>query len=280
MNHYKKVILIGYGSVANDCLRIVSENFNGEIDFIRHEKEFLETRKIDKVKYHNLENKKEVENFFLNIEEECIVVSCNNNYLFTKQIIKKENLFLINFHSALLPLHKGRNAQTWSIFEQDLVTGITWHKINEKVDSGDILIQKKIILTGAETALNLTRTQMKIGVVAFKEIFPKINYKTIELKESLLETDQPDVIHFSKDIPNDGFIDLAWSIEKIYAFLRSIDYGIVNTFPNAKINFLGSKAEVLKYKISEIDKEIYQITLNVKSIIIREGKKELILKIK
>lgn len=280
MNHYKKVILIGYGSLANDCLRIVSENFNGEIDFIRYEKEFLETRKINKVKYHNLENKKEVENFFLNIEEECIVVSCNNNYLFTKQTIKKENLFLINFHSALLPLHKGRNAQTWSIFEQDLVTGITWHKINEKVDSGDILIQKKIILSGAETALNLTRTQMKIGAVAFKEIFPKINYKTIELKESLLETDQPDVIHFSKDIPNDGFIDLAWSIEKIYAFLRSIDYGIVNIFPNAKINFLGSKAEVLKYKISEIDKEIYQITLDVKSIIIREGKKELILKIK
>jgi methionyl-tRNA formyltransferase len=280
MNHYKKVILIGYGSIANDCLRIVRENFNGKIDFIRFEKEFLETKKIDRINYHNLESKKEVKKFFLNIEDECIVVSCNNNYIFSKQIIKKENLFLINFHSSLLPLHKGRNAQTWSIFEQDLVTGITWHKINEKVDSGDILIQKKIILTGEETALNLTRTQMKIGVVAFKEIFPKIIHKTIELKESLLETDQPDLIHFSKDIPNNGFIDLAWSIDKIYAFLRSTDYGIVNTFPNAKINFLGLKAEVLKYKISEIDTEINQITSDVKSIIIRESKKELILKIK
>ena len=45
MNHYKKVILIGYGSIANDCLRIVRENFNGKIDFIRFEKEFLETKK-------------------------------------------------------------------------------------------------------------------------------------------------------------------------------------------------------------------------------------------
>ena len=280
MSHATRVILIGYGSIANDCLRIVKENFDGQIDFIRHEKGFLDSIKLDAVKYHNLVSKKELEIFFLNIEDESIIISCNNNYLFPNEIIQKENFFLINFHSSLLPFHKGRNAQTWSIFEEDSVAGITWHKIVADVDGGDILIQKKIVLTGAETALYLTRLQMNLGAEAFKEIFDRIYHKSIEPIELSLENEGPDVIHFAKDIPNDGFIDLTWSIEKIYAFMRSLDYGIIKIFPNPQINFLGSIVEVIKYKSAEIESERSEVTFDGKSIIIRGNKKELILKIK
>ena len=280
MIDYTRVVLIGFGKVAYDCLKIVKESFNGKIDFVRFENEFIETNPIDKINYHNLKTNNEVSNFFLNIDEECVVVSCNNNYLFTNEVVNKENLYLINFHSALLPLHRGRNAQTWSIFNEDKITGVTWHKIVQKVDNGDILIQKEVELTGKEKAIKLTRTLMNLGAETFLYIFPKILNKTIEFTESIVKTDKSDIIHFSRDIPNNGFINLGWSIDKIYAFLRSIDYGSANIFPKAKINLFESEKEVLKYKISVIDSEVSQIILVDNSIIISYNKKKLTLNIK
>ena len=272
---YTRVVLIGFGKIAFDCLKIVKNNFKGKIDFVKYENEFFEINTINSIKYHNLKTKNEVTNFFKNIDEECLVISCNNNYLFTNEIINKKNLFLINFHNALLPLNKGRNAQTWSIFNEDEITGVTWHKIVEKVDNGDILVQKKVDLIGIEKAINLTRTLMNLGAETFSHIFPKILNNTITFTESLVKTDKANIIHFSKDIPNNGFIDLAWSIDKIYAFLRSIDYGILNTFPKAKINLFGSVNKVFKYEMSEINSEARQIILDDNFIIIIDRKKKL-----
>lgn len=117
--NYKRVVIIGYGKIALQCLKFIKDNFNGLIDVVKLEKEFIvNSIEENNVNYVHFKNKDKVTEFFNEYHDKTLIVSANNNYLFPKDIVNKQNLFIVNFHSALLPNYKGRNAQTWAIFEQ------------------------------------------------------------------------------------------------------------------------------------------------------------------
>lgn len=276
---FERVVVIGFGKIAHECLKIVKNNFKGEIDVIKFEKEFL-SNTIDedkRVKYHQLEKKEDVTSFFLNVSERTLIVSVNNNYLFPKKVVCKENFYIINFHNALLPNYKGRNAQTWVIYKQENKTGVTWHKVNEKVDDGAILYQECCELNKTETALKLTRKLMSLGVKGFEFIFPKLLSKTIKVEKQ--EKPDSNKIYYSNEIPNNGYLEICWSIAKMSAFLRSINYGIANIFPKPKICILGEEKTIIKYKLTQLDFIIETSTISVSKskIEIIEGKTKLIL---
>lgn len=276
---FERVVVIGFGKIAHECLKIVRNNFKGEIDVIKFEKEFLSnvTNKDKKVQYHQLEKKEDVTNFFSEIREKTIVVSANNNYLFPKKVVCKENLYIINFHNALLPNYKGRNAQTWVIYKQEDKTGITWHKVNEKVDDGDILYQEYCELNKTETALKLTRKLMSLGVKGFESVFPNLLSETIRIEKQ--EKSNSNKIYYSNEIPNNGYLEMSWSIAKMSAFLRSVNYGIANIFPKPKICVFGEEKTIIKYKLTQLDFaiEISTISVSKSEIEIIESKTKLIL---
>lgn len=67
--------------------------------------------------------------------------------LFTGHILKKEiidapKVCILNKHAALLPKHKGIFPVFWAMLNKDNV-GVTIYKINEKIDDGNIALQKK-----------------------------------------------------------------------------------------------------------------------------------------
>lgn len=51
---------------------------------------------------------------------------------------------IINFHPSLLPNHRGGTPNRWVIRNNEKETGVTVHFVNERIDSGDIIIQEKI----------------------------------------------------------------------------------------------------------------------------------------
>lgn len=54
---------------------------------------------------------------------------------------------IINLHPALLPDYRGRTPQHWPIINREKETGITIHYIDEKADTGNIILQRHIPLT-------------------------------------------------------------------------------------------------------------------------------------
>lgn len=48
---------------------------------------------------------------------------------------------VINCHPSLLPRHRGANPYFWQIYSGDAKAGVTFHYMNEKIDSGEILMQ-------------------------------------------------------------------------------------------------------------------------------------------
>lgn len=61
----------------------------------------------------------------------------------------------INYHPSLLPLYRGCAPAQAAILNREPFTGLTVQRLAQGMDEGDILVQEKLALTGAETAGSL-----------------------------------------------------------------------------------------------------------------------------
>ena len=89
--------------------------------------------------------------------------------------IKKFKGKIINIHPSLLPKYKGLNTHSRVIKNKENYTGCTVHFVNSKLDSGKIILQKKIKIKKNENAKNLAKRVLlqehKIYPKAIMKIF-------------------------------------------------------------------------------------------------------------
>lgn len=70
---------------------------------------------------------------------------------------------LLNMHSALLPWNRGRDPNLWSFLE-DTPKGVTIHRINAGVDTGDILLQRELHFDETTATLRTTYAALSDGI--------------------------------------------------------------------------------------------------------------------
>lgn len=75
----------------------------------------------------------------------------------------------INVHASLLPKYRGAGPIQWTIARGESETGITIMRISERMDSGDILLQKAIPITAQDTGGTLHDKLAQLGAVALDE---------------------------------------------------------------------------------------------------------------
>ncbi len=73
----------------------------------------------------------------------------------------------VNFHDGPLPHHAGLHAPVRALLEGETRHGITWHLMDEGVNSGDILLQRAYDITPEDTALTLNAKSFEAGVDSF-----------------------------------------------------------------------------------------------------------------
>ena len=89
--------------------------------------------------------------------------------------IKKFANPILNIHPSLLPKYKGLNTHLRAIKNKDKFSGASVHKVTEKLDSGKIILQKKIKILKKDTVKSLEKKVLKIE----HEIYPKAIVKFI-----------------------------------------------------------------------------------------------------
>lgn len=250
-NIYTRVIVVGIGAVATSCiLELKNRGVNVEVLATRSNtvlsmKSFCERNNID---YIEIEVES-ITSFLMSITEKTLLLSISNRYIFPNTVITKDNLEIINYHGALLPKYPGRNAEAWAIFNQESVGGITWHKVAKEIDAGEIIIQKELDISKDITSLLLLKKYGVIALEGFKEILSSL------LDGSYVSFPQKGEIHkmrYSSMKPNNGYLDIDWDGHKISAFLRSMDYGPLQTFGVPKIILLDKEYNIEKYIITPI----------------------------
>ena len=81
--------------------------------------------------------------------------------ILSKNFIKKFDGKIINIHPSLLPKYKGLNTHYKAIANKDKFTGSTVHYVTEKLDSGKIIMQKKIKITARDNVVSLAKKVLK-----------------------------------------------------------------------------------------------------------------------
>jgi len=174
------VCVAGKNEVAIECMRFVLENFNGKIvgiynngdsgkdGYYKSYKFFLLKKGIKIAKLEEIQKIEKL--FFFSVEFDKII---------NIDRFKSKNLF--NIHFSLLPKYKGVYTSAMPILLDERKSGVTLHKIDNGIDTGDIIDQIDFELDSKETCDSLYKKYMELGVKLFKKNFKNIisgNFKT------------------------------------------------------------------------------------------------------
>lgn len=123
---------------------------------------------------------------------------------------------------------------------------MTWHLVNAGIDAGDILCQGEFAISGNDTALKVMMRAISLGVDLFSRNFQEfIGHQC----EGRAQGQMQRRVYRSRDIPNNGHIDISWDFLTMSRFLRSMDYGHFKLLPASKINLDGILYVVTGYRI-------------------------------
>tara|TARA_Y100000591_G_scaffold130124_1_gene111486 strand:+ start:41 stop:622 length:582 start_codon:yes stop_codon:yes gene_type:complete len=120
---------------------------------------FAKIYKIKK-KVFNFRNKNSNENNLLsllkinNIELICLAGFMK---ILSKNFIQKFKGNILNIHPSLLPKYKGLNTHERALSSREKYSGCTVHFVNSKLDSGKIILQKKVKISKNETSVSLAK---------------------------------------------------------------------------------------------------------------------------
>lgn len=216
----------------------------------------------------------DIEKELLALSEPTLVINAGSYYIYSKKLIQKNELKIINYHNALLPDYKGINASSWVIFNQEKYTGVTWHEVTDKIDEGQILGQTQMEIFPDEKAYELNGRQVDAAYHLFEKMWNKW------LRGECWKAERFDIngrnrLFYSREIPNNGIIDLRTDdAETIYRTLRALDYGKFSPFPqtvvvaeNGKRFFLTRYRKIEKKDMSsKEDENTFYINLGKKII--------------
>jgi phosphoribosylglycinamide formyltransferase 1 len=94
--------------------------------------------------------------------------------ILSKGFIKRFNGKIINIHPSLLPKYKGLNTHNRAIQNRDKFSGCTVHYVTEKLDSGKIIMQRKVKITKKDTPTTLAKKVLKQEHRLYPEAILKI----------------------------------------------------------------------------------------------------------
>ena len=94
--------------------------------------------------------------------------------ILSKNFIKKFKGKIVNIHPSLLPKYKGLNTHKKAIENNDKFAGCSVHFVTAKLDSGKIIMQKKVKIKKRDTIASLTKKVLKKEHLLYPAAIKKI----------------------------------------------------------------------------------------------------------
>jgi len=151
-----------------------------------------------------------------------IAVSVLFDYLLDKPLIDAFPRGVVNLHPSYLPFNRGQYPNVWSIVE-GTPAGVTLHYIDQQVDTGDIISQRRVNLSAADTGKTLYEKLERASFELFRETWPSLRAGTAARRAQQGEG----TYHRTRDVTSIDCIDL----EKEYRAGDLIDILRARTFP-------------------------------------------------
>lgn len=123
----------------------------------------------------------------------------------------------IGAHPTLLPQGRGRASIPWAILKSLKYTGVSFFKLDEGVDTGQLIEQYKIKIDESEDANSLYEKVIKAHVKLISKILPNLNTLDIRFKDQ----DESKSSYWPGRKPEDGLINLNGSVNDAQRLIRA-----------------------------------------------------------
>ena len=126
----------------------------------------LKLGKINKIKrkVYDFKKKYKVENQILSdLKEHKVKIICLAGFMkvLSRNFITKFKGKILNIHPSLLPRYKGLNTHQRALDNNEKYSGCTVHFVNHKLDSGKIILQKKVKIFKNDNPVSLSQRILK-----------------------------------------------------------------------------------------------------------------------
>lgn len=134
---------------------------------------------------------------------------------------KTPRLGTINLHGSLLPDYRGAAPINWTVINGDQETGVTTFYINENIDTGDILLQRKMEISKNETAGSVHDRMMHLGADAVIDTIKGVFDGTLKAQpqEGVQDAQRRPA---PKIFKNDCKIDFYKNEQSLHNFIRGL----------------------------------------------------------
>ncbi|MBD1148277.1 phosphoribosylglycinamide formyltransferase [Pelagibacterales bacterium SAG-MED30] len=137
---------------------------------------FAKKFKIEKriINYSNIKNAEK--KILLELKKNKVNLICLAGFMkiLSKNFIKNFKGKIINIHPSLLPKYKGLNTHQRAMNNREKYSGCTVHYVNSKLDSGKIILQKKVRILKNDTFNSLNKRVLKHEHIIYPKALKKV----------------------------------------------------------------------------------------------------------
>lgn len=175
-----------------------------------------------------------------------------------------------NLHASLLPQYRGAAPINHAIINGEKETGLTTFLLDKEIDTGEIMMQEKVVIEDDETAGTLHDKLMLLGNKVVVETIKMIEEgRVMPLSQAdIIQRDNIQLKAAPKIFKEDCKIDWTKDAKSIYDFIRGL-----SPYPASHTQFVSDKGDTMDVKIYETtieekmshDGEMYNISTDGKS---------------
>lgn len=149
-----------------------------------------------------------------------LFVSMSYNQILKKDFLAMPPLGVINCHAGALPFYRGRNILNWALINDASEFGVTVHYVDDGIDTGDIIVQRKAPISDADTYATLLDRAIVMCAETLHQALVEIADGTVtRLPQSDIH---PVGFYSGRRVEGDEWIDWNWSSRRIFNFVRAI----------------------------------------------------------
>ena len=220
-----KIVVIGYSKMFAAIIEAVLSSGHELAGVMRHDRvkynplrlwfkdilnpsndiSFIKSKKLYEIKEKSV-NSEGFKKKMIELNPDIIFV-CSWSEKIKKEIYQLPKIGMVNVHPSLLPKYRGPNPYAHVLFNNEKVTGVTFHLVDEGYDSGGILLQQEFKILDSDDGMSLRNKASSLALIMCKEflkyiesgvIYPETQneneatyQKALTLKDAILDLSQP-----------------------------------------------------------------------------------------
>ncbi len=143
-------------------------------------------------------------------------------HLLPKSLVAAAREMAINFHDGPLPEYAGLNTPVWGLLRGETEWGVTWHRIDTGVDTGDIVVQRRFAVAERDTSLSLNTRNFEVAIDSFSELVDVLEADAVVARAQ--DTSASKAAFKRADRP-DGVLNFTQSSADVDRVVRALHFG-------------------------------------------------------